>query len=141
MAMWKIIVKPIETPHAWEMLFRDGGFVAIGFPGRDDDVSVKRFRDQIQIGDWVLAHLPKTVSGTAHLAVGLGKVTGPHNEGPPAPGEKWNGQFMRRRAVEWVRKGSWVMPPSVRASNYRRTVVKLTPAQERDVLCDCRITL
>ena len=141
MSMWKIIVKPIETPHAWEMLFRDGGFVAIGFPNADDDPSVKRFKCEIQVGDWVLAHLPKSVGGVAHLAVGLGKVAGEHEELAPAASSGWNGPLMRRREVKWIRKDPRPMPSSIRKSNYRRTVVKLTPEQERDVLCDCRITL
>jgi len=139
MAMWKVIVKPSANPHAWEMLFRDGGFVAIGFRGRDDDSSVAHFRDQVRVGNWVLAHLPRDISGAPHLAVGLGKVAGPYEERAPEANQKWNGPLMRRRDVEWVSTERRTMPPSLRHSNYRKTVAKLTSEQERDVLSDYRL--
>jgi len=136
MAMWKITVAPIGQPDAWDVFLRLG-LIAIGYPDHADDQSpVREFKDDIEVGDWVVAHLPASRSGQPHLAVGLGRVRGPYQEetDPERPKrEGWQRRIRRQRSVEWLSSEHIRMPELLRGYA-RHTVASLLPEVEWEIL-------
>lgn len=104
MATWLVTIKPKHAPEAWP-LCTSQGVVLIGWGERrlDDDPVVRRFR-QIELGDWIVAHVPESHGGGAATALGIGRVIGPYQEVPRLnpPAGRPPGLFWRQYAVEWT---------------------------------------
>jgi len=134
MTMWRVTVKPSENVNAWTTYVQQG-IIAIGWPKRSDDDApqVLRFQE-IQKGDWVVAHVPEERGGGPCLALGVGCVLGPYHEvrrSELPPGDMWNGDFRRQYKVEWT-----IGPRSLRPilDYYRGTVHRLEPEEEAAIL-------
>lgn len=103
--MWMITLKPIGTVDAWQTCLSSGA-VRIGWSSRhlDDEPPVRRFRE-IEIGDWVVAHVPESQGGAAATALGVGRIEGPYEEVPranPPAGIPAEGAFWRQYRVDWT---------------------------------------
>lgn len=137
--MWKITVAPVEDVNAWES-FREQGIIGIGWcghgPGYDSNPAVVAFRDEIRVGDWVIAHLPRKRSGQSFLVVGLGRITGNCaivlRSALPS-GDGWTGNFRRQRSVDWLSTIPHRMPAEL-SRCYRITVCRLGDVPARRVL-------
>lgn len=136
MTMWKVTVKPDEDVHAWNS-FVQQRIVGIGWPDSkyDSQKPVVMFQT-IQVGDWVVAHVPPSHGGANALAKAVGKVMGeyeqfPRSEMPNSDG--WTGAFRRQFPIRWT-----IWDVSLRgilnSYEFRNTVVKLSPIQERTIL-------
>lgn len=112
MAIYKVIVAPLEEPDAWPR-FREQGIVAIGYPERRDDQEPVRTFRRIKAGDWVVAHLPakrvgaelaRRCGGDTFVIVGAGTVTRGYRvetDKEKLKAEGWNRPFRRQLSIDW----------------------------------------
>ncbi|MBP7960926.1 MAG: hypothetical protein KBG20_01560 [Caldilineaceae bacterium] len=136
MTMWKVTIAPQESLIAWDF-FVQQAVVGIGWPDHewDRDPTVRQFR-QIQNGDWVVAHVPKSHGGAPTLALGVGQIVGEYAEVYQADlpsDDPWSGAFRRQYPVEWI-LGDHPLREILNSWQFRRTVVQLSPTQERQIL-------
>jgi hypothetical protein len=136
MTMWKVTIAPQESLTAWDS-FVQQGVVGIGWPDQkwNREPAVQQFR-QIQGSDWVVAHVPEGHGGAPTLARGVGQIVGEYVEiikadlPPDDPG--W-GAFRRQYSVEWI-LADYPLRGILNPSQFRNTVVRLSPKQERQIL-------
>ncbi len=134
MTMWRVTVAPIENLNAWKS-FVNQGIIGIGWPSREfeTDQSVVQFK-QIQIGDWIVAHVPASHGGGPTIALGIGRVVGPYqeiNQSDLHPADNWSGRFRRQYPVKW-RLAEHLLRGILKV--WLPTVRKLSPEQEEQVL-------
>jgi len=88
---WRVIIEP--EWGMWETC-RDKDIVAIGYPQSPDDVNVQRFRDEMKIGDKVIAYLKRGQIGA------IGTIVGNYSVDEVV----LHAHFWRIRKVEWSHK-------------------------------------
>jgi len=137
MTMWKVTIAPSENlAGAWHT-FHMQNLVCIGWPRRqwDHNDNVIRFQ-QINVGDWVVAHVPKIAGGDNCLARGLGQITGPYHEITQIQipqGDGWIGAFRRQFPVKWT-LADHSLRGILNPNQFRKTVVQLSSVQEIEIL-------
>lgn len=123
---WRVILEPEEG--VWETC-RDKEIIAVGYPKVPNHSSVKKFRDEMKIGDKIVAYLKGQKIGAVGTVIGdysIDQVIFRHN---------W-----RTRKVQWNHKSlnGWKFPDklgdNVKATlGQRTTVVELTKDQYKKI--------
>ena len=95
---WRV-VEPLDTKEyiLWPTCKKEG-FIAIGYLDKPNSSDVKNMRQEMKIGDKVIAYLEKGRIG------GVGTITGEYEdytEEKPEDKDYFNGQFWHRRKVQW----------------------------------------
>lgn len=129
---WRII-EPLDTHDiaVWPAC-REKELVAIGYEDNPGATDVTRMRDEIKIGDKIIAYLEKGRIG------GIGTVVGDYEDylkGKPQIKDYFGGKFWRRRKVHWdylPQDAEYWQLPSPYSKNIpgmRQTIFKLTENQ------------
>jgi len=95
---WRV-VEPLDTKEyiLWPICKKEG-FIAIGYQDKPNSSDVKNMRQEMKVGDKVIAYLEKNRIG------GIGTVTGEYedySQDKPKDKDFFDGNFWRRRKVEW----------------------------------------
>lgn len=85
---WRVILEP--EWGVWEIC-RDNEIIAIGYPDYPNDVNVRRFRDEMNLGDKIVAYLKNWKIGA------LGTIIGEYNI-DEVLFRQW---FWRIRKIQW----------------------------------------
>jgi predicted Mrr-cat superfamily restriction endonuclease len=88
---WRVVLVP--EWGMWETC-RDKDIIAIGYPKSPKDVNVQRFRDEMKIGDKVVAYLKRGQIG------GIGTITGDYSVDEVV----FQAHYWRIRKVQWNHK-------------------------------------
>jgi predicted Mrr-cat superfamily restriction endonuclease len=88
---WRITLEP--ESGVWGFC-REKEIIAIGYPDSPDDINVRRFRDEMKVGDKVAVYLLKKRIGA------LGTVTGDYCYDEIT----LHGHYCRTRKVQWDHK-------------------------------------
>lgn len=130
---WRV-VEPLDTKEyiLWPTC-KEKKLIAIGYLEKPNASDVKNMRQEMKIGDKVVVYLEKGRIG------GIGTITGEYEdytEEKPEDKDYFNGQFWRRRKVEWDRLPTegefWQLSDPL--PGVHRTVFKLSKAQYDEIL-------
>jgi predicted Mrr-cat superfamily restriction endonuclease len=122
---WRVIIEP--EWGMWETC-RDKDIVAIGYPESPDDINVQRFRDDMRIGDKVIAYLKRGQIGA------IGTITGNYSVDEVV----LHDHFWRIRKVAWSHKSfsgfELVYEDTTKATlGQRGTVVELSKDEFEEI--------
>ena len=135
---WRV-VEPLDTKEyiLWPTCKKEG-FIAIGYLDKPNSSDVKNMRQEMKIGDKVIAYLEKNRIG------GIGTVTGEYEdytEEKPEDKDYFNGQFWRRRKVQWEHLPTegefWQLTDPL--PGVHRTVYRLKKEEYEKILEEIRI--
>ena len=123
---WRVILEP--ESGVWETC-RDKEIIAIWYPELPDDSNVRKFRDEMQLNDKVVAYLKNRRIG----AVGI--IIGDYSFDEAI----LHGQFYRTRKVHWNHKSlnGWEFELSNETKAklaQRSTVVELDEAEYEEIV-------
>lgn len=122
---WRVILVP--EWGMWETC-RDKDIIAIGYPESPDDSNVQRFRDEMKIGDKIIAYLKRGQIGA------IGTITGDYSVDEVI----LHSHFWRIRKVQWNHKSfnGFELPISEETKatlGQRPTIVELSKDQFREI--------
>jgi len=127
---WRVILEPEPESTVWEVC-RDNDIIAIGYPSLPNDFNVRRFRDEMKIGDKIVAYLKNYEIGA------LGIIEGDYciDETFLCDENKW-----RIRKVKWNHKTmyGWSFRDELNEStksvlSQRPTVVEIDKGQYEEI--------
>lgn len=130
---WRV-VEPLDTKEyiLWPTC-KEKKLIAIGYLEKPNASDAKNMRQEMKIGDKVVVYLEKGRIG------GIGTITGEYEdytEEKPEDKDYFNGQFWRRRKVQWDRLPTegefWQLSDPL--PGVHRTVFKLSKAQYDEIL-------
>ena len=130
---WRV-VEPLDTKEyiLWPTC-KEKKLIAIGYLDKPNASDVKNMRQEMKIGDKVIAYLGKNRIG------GIGTITGEYEdytEKKPEDKDFFNGQFWRRRKVQWdflpTEGEFWQLSDPL--PGVRRTVFRLNKKEYDEVL-------
>lgn len=130
---WRV-VEPLDTKEyiLWPTC-KEKKLIAIGYLDKPNASDVKNMRREMKIGDKVIAYLEKGRVG------GIGTITGEYEdyiEDKPEDKDYFNGQFWRRRKVQWdylpTEGEFWQLTNPL--PGVHRTVFRLNKTQYDEVL-------
>ena len=130
---WRV-VEPLDTKEyiLWPTC-KEKELIAIGYLDKPNTSDVKNMRQEMKIGDKVVAYLEKGRIG------GIGTITGEYEdytEEKPKDKDYFNGQFWRRRKVQWdylpTEGEFWQLTNPL--PGVHRTVFKLNKAQYNKII-------
>jgi predicted Mrr-cat superfamily restriction endonuclease len=122
---WRVILEPISG--VWETC-RDKELVIIGYPEDPDNVSVRRFRDEMKLNDKVVAYLNNNRVGA------FGTIVGDYSFDETILRK----HFYRVRKVRWDHRSlvGWIFDLSDETKTklkQRQTVVELTETEYEEI--------
>ena len=131
---WRV-VEPLDTKEyvLWPIC-KEKELIAIGYLDKPNSLDVKNMRQEMKIGDKVIAYLEKNRIG------GIGTVTGEYedySQDKPKDKDLFDGDFWRRRKVQWdylPPEGEifWLLDEPL--PGVHRTVFQLNKAQYDEIL-------
>jgi len=130
---WRV-VEPLDTKEyiLWPTC-KEKKLIAIGYLDKPNASDVKNMQQEMKIGDKVIAYLEKNRIG------GIGTITGEYEdytEEKPKDKDYFNGQFWRRRKVQWdylpTEGEFWQLTDPL--PGVHRTVFRLNKKQYDEVL-------
>jgi len=135
---WRV-VEPLDTKEyiLWPIC-KEKELIAIGYLDKPNFSDVKNMRQEMKVGDRVIAYLEKNRIG------GIGTITGEYedySQDKPEDKDYFNGDFWRRRKVQWdhlpTKDEFWQITKPI--PGVHRTVFRLNKKQYDEVLKEINI--